>query len=170
VSSGEVDGGIDPATFRRAVGRFATGVCVVTTRHRQIDHAMTANAFTSVSIDPMLVLFCVDTGSRFHDAVQASGSWAVSVLTAQARPIAQWLSTPGRPLAGQLDTVPHRYGRATGAALIDAASSWLECETDATHPGGDHTIVVGRVVSLDIDESSASALLYHRSAYASVLT
>jgi flavin reductase (DIM6/NTAB) family NADH-FMN oxidoreductase RutF len=153
------------AEFRRAVGRFATGVCVVSTVADGLDHAMTVNAFTSVSLDPLLVLVCVETDARFCDAVQASGQWAVSVLDAGARPAADWLATRGRPLQGQLDAVPHSRGPVTGSAVLESSSAWLECRTQAVHPGGDHLIVVGEVVSVGLGRDDTGALLYHRSAY-----
>ncbi len=150
--------------FRRAAGRFATGVCVVTALDAGIDHAMTANAFTSVSLDPLLVLVCVETDARFHDAILGAGEWAVSILDASARPVADWLATRGRPLHGQLDRIPLHRG-VTGAALLDQSTSWLECRTQAVHPGGDHVIVVGEVIAVGLGDEAAGALLYHRSAY-----
>ncbi len=150
--------------FRRAVGRFATGVCVVTAVDGGIDHAMTANAFTSVSLDPLLVLVCVENEARFHDAITAVGAWAVSILDASARPVADWLATRGRPLHGQLDRIPFTRG-VTGAAVLDCSTAWLECRTQAVHPGGDHAIVVGEVVAIGLGDESAGSLVYHRSAY-----
>jgi flavin reductase (DIM6/NTAB) family NADH-FMN oxidoreductase RutF len=151
-------------SFRRAAGRFATGVTVVTAVDGGIDHAMTANAFTSVSIDPLLVLVCVENDARFHDAITAAGAWAVSILDATARPVADWLATRGRPLHGQLDRIPFTRG-ATGAAILGQSTAWLECRTTAVHPGGDHEIVVGEVVALGLGDESAGVLLYHRSRY-----
>jgi flavin reductase (DIM6/NTAB) family NADH-FMN oxidoreductase RutF len=155
----------DAGTFRRAAGRFATGVCVVTAVENGLDHAMTANAFTSVSLDPLLVLVCVETDARFHDAVLESGQWALSVLDAGARPVAEWLATRGRPLHGQLDRVPFRRGPKTGAALLEQANAWLECRTQAVYPGGDHSIVVGEVLTADVGAQDHGSLVYHRSAY-----
>lgn len=155
----------DTGTFRRAVGRFTTGVCVVTALDGGTDHAMTANAFTSVSLDPLLVLVCVETDARFHDAVTAAGAWAVNVLDASGRPVADWLATRGRPLHGQLDRIPHRRGPLTGAALLDQAVAHLECRTTAVHPGGDHSIVVGQVLAVGLGPDDSGTLLYHRSAY-----
>jgi flavin reductase (DIM6/NTAB) family NADH-FMN oxidoreductase RutF len=152
-------------SFRRAVGRFATGVCVVTAVDDGMDHAMTANAFTSVSVDPLLVLVCVETDARFHDAILSAGAWAVSILDATARPAAAWLATRGRPLHGQLDRVPLHRGPVTGAPLLDQSVAWLECRTHAVHPGGDHAIVVGEVLGVGLGDESSGALLYHRSGY-----
>jgi flavin reductase len=156
--------GVDPATFRHVAGRFATGVCVVTAVSQGMDHAMTANSFASVSLDPLLVLVCVEQDARFHDAVVDAGQWAVSILAASARPAAVWLATRGRPLHGQLAPVPHHRGPATGAALLDRSLATLECRTWAIHPGGDHSIVVGEVLAATLVADEA-ALLFHRSAY-----
>ena len=91
---------VDHASFRRAAGQFASGIVVVTTRG---GHAMTVSAFTSVSLDPPLVLFCAEKIARFHDAVLAEGSWAVSILAEDDEKTARWLATRGRPMDGQLD-------------------------------------------------------------------
>ena len=89
---------------------------------------MTANALASVSLEPLLVLVCVEREARFHDAIVESGLWGVSILPSTARATADWLATRGRPLHGQLDRIPiHRGG--TGVALLDESLSTLECET-----------------------------------------
>lgn len=155
----------DVDAYRRAVGTFATGVTVVTTRAGGLDHAMTANAFTSVSLDPVLVLVCVEKDARFHDAVLDSGLWAASVLTTSGRRAAEWFATKGRPLIGQLDRYPHRPGPVSGAALLDDALAWLECRTWAVHDGGDHDIVVGEVLDVAAGDREADPLVWFRSHY-----
>ncbi|MGL5857167.1 MAG: flavin reductase family protein [Angustibacter sp.] len=164
LTSAEPDA-VDVAEFRRALGRFATGITVVATRVGGVDHAMTANAFTSVSLEPRLVLVCVERDARFHDAIIEAGEWTVSVLDHAHRAVAEWLATRGRPLHGQLDRVPHHRGGLTGAALIDGALAGLECRTTDVHPAGDHGIVVGEVLSVDLPDASGAALLYHRGGY-----
>ena len=109
---------VDPASLRRATGQFASSIVVVTTG---VGHAMTVSAFTSVSLDPPLVLFCAEKIARFHDAVLAEDSWAVSILAEDDEKTARWLATRGRPLDGQLDGVACHPGPATGAPLLDAA-------------------------------------------------
>lgn len=153
--------------FRLAMGRFATGVTVLTTVTGGHDHAMTANAVASVSMEPMLVLACVEVDARFHDAVSEAGLWGISVLDAEQRPTADWLATQGRPLHGQLDRVPHHRGT-TGVALLDGALATIECRTTDMHPAGDHSIVVGEVVSLGVAEHPGAALMYYRSRYGSL--
>jgi flavin reductase len=159
---------VEVGEFRRAVGRFATGVCVVSTFAQRHDHAMTANAFTSVSLDPVLVLVCVETDARFHEAVLDSGRWGVSVLDQTARREADWLATSGRPLIGQLDSVPHHRGPVTGVALLDHSIATLECLTEDVHAAGDHSIVVGRVVGVGLSPDGPGPLIYHRSGYRSL--
>jgi flavin reductase (DIM6/NTAB) family NADH-FMN oxidoreductase RutF len=137
---------MDQAAYRQAAGQFPSGIVVVTT---SAGHAMTVSAFASVSLEPPLVLFCAEKIARFHDAVLAAGSWGVSILAEDGEKTARWLATRGRPLGGQLDEVPHRLGAVTGAPLLDSALARLECQTFAVYDGGDHSIVVGRVVAVD---------------------
>jgi flavin reductase (DIM6/NTAB) family NADH-FMN oxidoreductase RutF len=136
---------VETASFRLAAGQFASGIVVVTTG---TGHAMTVSAFTSVSLDPPLVLFCAEKIARFHDAVIEAGWWAVSVLNGDAEKTARWLATRGRPLDGQLAEVAHHPGPVTGAPVLDDALAVLECRTTAVHDGGDHSIVVGQVAGV----------------------
>ena len=156
---------IDTGEFKRALGRYATGVVVISAHVGAHDHAMTANSFTAVSLDPALVLFCVERDARFHDAVIESGVFGVSVLASTQRPVATWLATPGRPLVGQLETIPHEHGP-LGCALISGALSQLEAEVRDVHRAGDHSIVVGEVAHLVMPDDPPPPLLYHRSRYA----
>ena len=157
--------GVDPAAFRFAAGRFPTGIAVVSATLDGVAHIMTVSAFTSVSLDPLLVLFCAEKIARFHDAVLAAGSWAVSVLDEDSEKISRWLSTRGRPLAGQLEQVSHHPGPLTGAPILDRALSALECRTTAVHDGGDHSIVVGEVIGVTGPRSPGRPLLYYAGQY-----
>ena len=155
---------VDTDVFRRTVGQFATGVTVVTTRVGALDHAMTASAFTSVSLEPLLVLVCVDKEARFRDAVHESGTWAVSILPASDRRAADWFAMKGRPLIGQMDRFPHHRG-VTGAPLLDSAVAWLECRTEAVYDGGDHDIVLGAVLAAVEGDRDGVPLVHHRGRY-----
>jgi flavin reductase (DIM6/NTAB) family NADH-FMN oxidoreductase RutF len=132
---------LDPAAFVKAAGQFPGGIVVVTT---DAGHALTVSAFTSVSLEPPLVLFCADKVARFHDTVIAAGSWAVSILAEDAEKTARWLATGERPLDG----VAHHLGPVTGAPVLDGALAQLECLTAAVYDGGDHSIVVGEVAAV----------------------
>ncbi len=149
---------LDPARFRQAMGRLVAGVTVVTTFSEGVDHAMTADTLTSVSLDPLLVLLCVETEARWHEAV----------LAADQRPLSEWFATRGRPLHGQLDRAPHSRGARTGVALLDGALMHLECRTTAVHPAGDHAIVVAEVLSIDLPDTVGPALVHYRGRYGSI--
>lgn len=158
--------GPGPEAFRRAAGQFTTGVTVVAAIAGGITHAMTVSAFTSVSLDPLLVLVCVERAARCHDAVVSAGTWAVSVLTEDHEKTARWLATRGRPLDGQLDGHPHHPGEVTGQPILDDALASLECRTYAVHPGGDHTILVGQVLAVTGPAAEVPGpLLYHAGRY-----
>ncbi len=156
---------VDTAAFRRAAGQFPTGIVVVSTSLNGTGHAMTVSAFTSVSLEPLLVLFCAEKIARFHDAVLAAGFWAVSVMDEESEKAARWLATRGRPLQGQLDSVAHHPGPKTGAPILDGALSAMECRTRAVHDGGDHSIVVGEVLGVTEPAGEGGPLLYHAGRY-----
>jgi flavin reductase (DIM6/NTAB) family NADH-FMN oxidoreductase RutF len=156
---------VEPADFRRVAGRFATGIAVVTASIDGIGHAMTVTAFTSVSLDPLLVLFCAEKIARFHDAVLNAGTWAVSVLDEESEKTARWLATRGRPLEGQLTAIRHHPGPETGAPILDDALAAMECRTTAVHDGGDHSIVVGEVIGVSEPRPAGRPLLYYGSGY-----
>ena len=168
------DGGADPRprtgeigpegeALRQAMTRLSAGVCVVTASWQGRLHAMTATAVCSVSIEPPLLLVCVGRASRFHAAILGAAAWGVSVLAEDQADVARHFADRGRDLLTQFDPVPHTRGTATGAPLVDGALAWLECGTWATHDGGDHTIVVGRV--LDGAGGPGGPLTYFRGRY-----
>ena len=151
------------------MGRFGSGITIMSTLQGGVAHAMTASAFTSVSLDPPLVLVCVDKGVRMHDAVLDCGYWAVSVLADSHRELAERFAKSGRDLYSQFDGVPVSPGPKTGCPLVVGALSWLECRTWATYEGGDHTIVVGEVLSLGASEQDdPTALIYYAGQYREV--
>lgn len=160
---------VDPAAYRRAVARFATGVTVVTTRADGVDHALTANSFTSVSLDPVLVLVCVDRTARFCSAVRVSGRWAVSVLAAGQEDHSRWFATHGRPDADQLAGFRWSRGPRTGAALFTGALATVECRTTATYDAGDHVLVVGEVLDVAAAVDPRPPLLYFAGRYRTLL-
>ncbi len=156
---------LDALEYRRVVGRFATGVTVVTTLLDGEQHAMTCSSFTSVSLEPVLVLFCAEKVARFHDAVLSSGSWAVSVLAQGQQGVSRHFAVRGRSLAGQFDRLPHTVGPITGAAVLDGAIAALECRTVSTTDAGDHTVVIGEVLGLGVPDPAGEPLLYYEGRY-----
>jgi flavin reductase (DIM6/NTAB) family NADH-FMN oxidoreductase RutF len=156
---------VDSGDFRRVAGRFASGILVVTASLDGVGHAMTVTAFTSVSLDPLLVLFCAEKIARFHDAVLDAGVWAVSALDEESEKTARWLATRGRPLDGQLAAIRHHPGPHTGAPILDDALAAMESRTTAVHDGGDHSIVVGEVIGVSEPRPGGRPLLYYGGGY-----
>lgn len=154
-------------SFRQVMGHVASGVCVLTTRLEGHDRAMTATTLMSVSLAPPMVLVCVSHSARFHAAVSRSRVFGASVLGAHQRGLSDWFASRDRALAHQLDEVPCRRG-STGVALLDGAVAHLEVRVEAMHPAGDHTIVVGEVLSAWAHPGSEPVLVHHRSNYVAV--
>lgn len=154
--------GVTVAAFRHAVGRFATGVTVATTRRADgNDVALTANTFTSVSLDPVLALLSVQRSSRFHGAVLGNREWGVSVLTEHQEAQSRYFASASRhETPDQFDDVAVRRGAVTGCALFADACAVFECRTVATYDGGDHLLVLGEVVALDVPHPEARPLLF----------
>lgn len=127
------------------MGRFTTGVTIVTSRLGDELHGMTANSVTSVSLDPPLVLVCVDKSADSHDIMDRSGVFAVNILSRRQEHLARAFAIKEVADAHGLDEVPHRT-RATGAPIIEGSLAYLDCRVVERYAGGDHTIFVGEVV------------------------
>ncbi|MBM9508894.1 flavin reductase family protein [Actinacidiphila acididurans] len=150
--------------FRTVLGQFATGVTVLTAG-RRAPRGMTANSFTSVSLDPPLVLVCVARTASAHAAVLGEGAFAVSILSAgQSRPARHFADHHRAREGGEFDPVDTFPGPVTGAPLISGALAWLECSVAAVHDGGDHSIVVGSVLGLS-HGTPGEPLLYFGGAF-----
>ncbi len=151
---------IDAGTFRHALGRFPSGVTVVTVRHEERDYGMTVSAFASVSLVPPLVLVCIGDDATIAGAVAAAGHFAVSVLAENQKALAQlFAETDADRFAG---TAVARG--VTGLALLEGAAAHLECAIVARHRAGDHTIVVGEVLAATAVEDGRP-LIYQRGEY-----
>ncbi|MEU3457588.1 flavin reductase family protein [Micromonospora sp. NPDC006766] len=137
----------DTALLRRTFGSFATGVTVVTTGGDE-PHGMTANSFTAVSLVPPLVLVCVDRNANMHSAMVRAGAFGVSVLSAGQERVARHFAGR-RPMgAAEFTGTDCLSGAWCGAPLIAGAAAHFECELWRTYDGGDHTIFVGRLLSM----------------------
>jgi flavin reductase ActVB len=151
---------VDRAHFRRALSQFATGITVVTTRDAKgRPLGLTVNAFCSVSLDPPLVLVCIDNRSESHDGFEASGYFGVSVLAEGQEDWSRRFASGGSEkfTGSPLTTKKH------GVALVPDALAHLECRVTQSMVVGDHTIYVGEVVELHV--SPGRPLLFHGSSY-----
>ncbi len=145
--------------LRAVLGRFATGVTVVACGE-EAPCGMTANSFTSVSLDPPLVLVCVSQSAQLHEAVLEHGVFAVSILSEHQEHVARYFADHSRP-RGRSGFAVAGWSAApsTGSPILDGALGWLDCALVATHEGGDHAIFLGSVVSSGCD-AAHDALLY----------
>lgn len=153
---------IDPDAFRSVLGRFASGITVVTTRDAgQRDVGMTVSAFCSVSLEPPLVQICVDREASLFAALVGSTRYGVSILAAEQEALSRRFATAES--TRRFDGIGYRRGE-SGVLLLDDALAHLECRIVASHEAGDHTIFVGEVESATA--SSTRPLLYYRGGYA----
>jgi flavin reductase (DIM6/NTAB) family NADH-FMN oxidoreductase RutF len=154
--------------LRHAVGHFATGVAVVTSRDASgAPMGTTANAVTSLSLDPPLILVCFDRGSLTLAAIREYGAFAVNVLAAGQRALSTAFARRGS--AEVWEGVEPRHG-ATGSPRLPDVIAVLDCTVEERLPGGDHEIVVGRVIDVDAGAPDPEPLVYYRGAYASLAT
>ncbi|MFG1723014.1 flavin reductase family protein [Micromonospora chalcea] len=149
------------AALRAVLGEFVTGVTVLTVGG-PLPHGMTANSFTSVSLDPPLVLLCVSRDSLMSACLADADGFGISVLAAGQEHLARhFADRRRRPGRAQFTTVGWAPGEQTGAPLLHGALAWLECRPWRCHDGGDHVIVVGRLVAARTAADS-DALIFRR--------
>ncbi len=150
--------------FRSALGAFATGVTVITTRGEDHAYGMTANAFSSVSLDPPLVLVCARSGAEGSKHIDRNGVFAVNVLAAHQEPLSRYFSSKDRPRGrDSFRDVANRTG-VTGSPLLEEVAAYLDCNLHSSHEAGDHDIFIGEVLALGTDPS-ATPLLFHGGRY-----
>ncbi len=151
----------DSLAFRQAMGRFATGVTVVTTRDQAGSNCgVTINSFASVSLDPPLVLFCLDKAAMSFNAFCEAERFVINFLCEEQHRLSVRFSTAA---TDKWDGVPFDLWPSDLPVLRDCLAN-LGCRKDAVHDGGDHVIIVGRVENLLLD-SEKKPLLYYRSGY-----
>jgi flavin reductase (DIM6/NTAB) family NADH-FMN oxidoreductase RutF len=151
---------VDPSDFRAVLGRFASGITVITARDAEgRDAGMTVSAFSSLSLEPPLILVCVDRAASAGPVIEAASHFAVNILSDEQEALSRRFSQKGvdRFEGVGFARSPH------GPALLEGALATLECRVAARHPGGDHTILVGEV--LDASMHEGHPLLYYRSGY-----
>jgi flavin reductase (DIM6/NTAB) family NADH-FMN oxidoreductase RutF len=153
--------------FRRALGCFATGVTVITVDYEGQVQGMTANAFASVSLDPPLVLVCVDQRARTHTHLHAKKRFGVNVLAENQQTISEYYARAAqdhghaeRDAAARFDRTPH------GTPVLNGALAYLECRLHTAQDAGDHTIFIAEVEQVVVRDGDP--LLYYRGEYRSI--
>jgi flavin reductase (DIM6/NTAB) family NADH-FMN oxidoreductase RutF len=156
--------GVTQAEFRKAMGSFATGVTVITVDSEGEVHGMTANAFTSVSLDPLLVLVCVDHRARTHTHLHARKRFGVNVLAENQRAISEYYALPSPTHQNAEQEAGARFDRTQhGTPVLHGALAYLECRLHSAQDAGDHTIFIAEVEDVVVREGDP--LLYFRGAY-----
>jgi flavin reductase (DIM6/NTAB) family NADH-FMN oxidoreductase RutF len=151
------------ADFRRAMGCFATGVTILTMDDDGQVHGMTANAFASVSLDPPLVLVCVDQRAQTHAHLHAKKRFGVNVLAEAQGLISEYYSDPARTHLGFTQAGASFDRTQHGTPVLHGALAYLECRLHTTQPAGDHTIFIAEVEEIVIRDGNP--LLFFRGRY-----
>lgn len=154
----------DPTVFRQVMRAFPTGVTVVAARGRDgVPLGLTVNAFTSVSLDPPLILVCIDGRSSSHDVLVERGAFTVNVLATGQEGLAERFAMD--PAEERFSGVGWWEGP-NGAPVLEGTAAWLACTLEAVHAGGDHSILVARVE--DARATTAPSLVFFQGAYGGV--
>jgi flavin reductase (DIM6/NTAB) family NADH-FMN oxidoreductase RutF len=158
---------VTAADFRMALGCFGTGVTIITLDDEGAVHGMTANAFTSVSLDPMLVLVCVDRRARTHAQLHSRKRFGVNILAENQQAISQYYANPAREHAKAEQEAGAKFDRtAHGTPVLHGALAYLECRLHTAQDAGDHTIFIAEVEDVVVREGDP--LLFFRGKYRKV--
>lgn len=156
------------ADFRGVMSRFATGVTVMTCCTADGEpHGMTANAVSSVSLDPLLVLVCVGLDTDMAGFIEDTDGFALSILPAELQTLSNHFADASRASGSAQFAGVETTTAVTGSPLLTGSLGWLDCRIWARHDGGDHVILVGEVVACDTG-ADAPALGYFRSGYTTI--
>jgi flavin reductase (DIM6/NTAB) family NADH-FMN oxidoreductase RutF len=150
----------DSATFRRVLGHYPTGVCVVTAADAGVGAGMVVGSFTSVSLEPPLVAFFPNRSSTTWPRIHRVGKFCINVLAADQHDLCRQFSRRG---GDKFIGVSHRIS-ANGSPILDGVVAWIDCTLETVHEAGDHFIVLGRVMALDV-ETPRKPLLFFQGAY-----
>jgi flavin reductase (DIM6/NTAB) family NADH-FMN oxidoreductase RutF len=154
---------LDKSSFRHVMGHFASGVTIMTTTAAGRMHGMTVSAFTSQSLEPLLILVSVERSTVMHRLVMESKAFAINILDEHGEATARFFADNAR-LDGPefIDSTYHRG--VTGSPILEEATAYLEATVESTLEAGDHTVIVGRIVALAVVRE-AGPLIYYRSGY-----
>jgi flavin reductase (DIM6/NTAB) family NADH-FMN oxidoreductase RutF len=155
---------VDPLEFRSIMGHFATGVTVVTAAAGDELQGMTANAVCSLSLDPVLLLVCVDKTTHTHGVIERAGAFAVHILADDQEDVSRIFARKLPPQTGSLRGQRYRRGE-SGSPLLEDCLAYIDCRVADMLQGGDHSIFIGEVVAQRIVRDGARPLLFYRGGY-----
>lgn len=147
----------DPKTFRRVLGHYPTGVCVITAMQANGKPVgLTAGTFTSVSLDPPLVAFFPDRTSTSWPKIQEAGHFCVNILAEHQEPVCRAFASKGED---KFVGIPYRLSE-KGRPILESVVAWIDCDLYAVHEAGDHFIVLGEVHALDVEQPHKPLLFF----------
>ena len=155
---------IDPRFFRQTVGQFVTGVTVIAMEVEGSIRALTANSFTSLSLNPPLVLFCLGKGTKAGQLIHQVVEFSVSILSQEQQPLSSYFAGAWK----EETPPPFSFTRSEGGPRLDGCVAALGCLVNAVHEGGDHWIVVGKVVSIHRSELPREPLVFFGGRYSAL--
>jgi flavin reductase (DIM6/NTAB) family NADH-FMN oxidoreductase RutF len=156
----------DPA-MRRLRGMFASGVTVVTTVHEGKLRGVTVSAFSSISLDPPLVLVCLANEAESKEWIAESGIFAVNILSDEQEFLSERFAARAPIVNAHFDGVPY-HTAITGSPILADSLAWYDCRVEAAHDGGDHTIFIGRVEAIGFGTEGKQPLVYFANRYVAV--
>jgi 3-hydroxy-9,10-secoandrosta-1,3,5(10)-triene-9,17-dione monooxygenase reductase component len=152
---------LDPRELRNVLGQFCTGVVIATGCVDGQPAGFAAQSFSSVSLDPPLVLLCPSKSSTSWPKLRQAGSFCINILAADQKPVCDVFAQSG---IDKFAALPWRRG-VTGSPILEGVLAYVDCDLDAEHDAGDHTLVLGRVRDIRILDPGGSPLLFFRGAY-----
>jgi flavin reductase (DIM6/NTAB) family NADH-FMN oxidoreductase RutF len=155
---------IDPRVFRQTVGQYVTGVTVIAMEAEGAIRALTANSFTSLSLNPPLVLFCLGKGTKAGQVIDLVQEFSVNILSQEQQSLSSYFAGAWK---GE-NPPPFSFTRSDGGPRLEGAVAALGCTVHAVHEGGDHWIVVGQVVSIHRSELPRAPLVFFGGRYSSL--
>lgn len=155
---------VDSARFRQVLGHFPTGVTVITAATDDGPAGLAVGSFFSVSLDPPLVAFCAAKTSTSYPKIEAAGHFVVNILAEDQEDVCRVFASKG---TDKFDGIGYRASPGAGAPVITGVLGWIDCEIDAVHEAGDHWIVVGRVLDLEVTHEGGP-LVFFRGGYGRV--
>ena len=152
---------IDPRQFRTTLGQFCSGVVIATGSLAGVPAGFAAQSFTSLSLDPPLIALCPARTSSSWPKLRDSGSFCINILAANQKPVCDLFAKSG---IDKFSSLAWRPG-VTGSPILDGVVAYIDCDLEAEHDAGDHTIAVGRVRDMAVLDETAAPLLFFRGTY-----
>jgi flavin reductase (DIM6/NTAB) family NADH-FMN oxidoreductase RutF len=153
---------LDVARLKAVMGHFATGVTIVAGMDGDEPHGFTAQSFHSLSMDPPLILVCPGKSVASWPHIRTGGTFCVSILSREQESACMAFASK---TADKFGATTWRPSPVTKSPMIDGALAWIDCKLHAEHDGGDHTVVIGRVLDVEINDLEQQPLLFYRAGF-----